>query len=1105
MSAGSNKPNRLAFLTQTAPASYVAGLGRGASGFTTRSDIGPAREGPSAEVIAEAQARRGEEVEIDPEALQDPDNETGLFAGTVYEADDEEADRIYEAVDSKMDERRKARREAREKDEQEQFRASRPKLQQQFADLKRGLATVSDAEWESLPEVGNLTGKKRKRDPRMYAVPDTILVGDRDKLDYENSLDSRQQESGGFLSEVGDGGGALTNLVAIGQARDKVLGLKLDQIAGSSSTVDPKGYLTDLNSVIQKTEAEIGDIKRARMLFDSLVKSNPKHAPGWIAAACVEEHAGRMVAARKLIREGTEHCPKSEDVWLEAARLHQKEDAKIILANAVQNIPQSVKIWLAAAELEVDPQAKKRVMRKAVMHIPNSVRLWKENVNLEDSPAEARILLARATELIPASVELWLALARLETPERAKKVINQARKKVPTSHEIWIAAGRLIEEQARVGLNEDGTDKTDAQCAAELEKVDQTLAMAVPQLRKHGAMLTRDQWLAEAEKCETEGSLRTAEAIVKASVAMEVEEEDRFDTWVADAESALSRGKVVVARSVLAYALRVLPDRRELWRKAADLEKAHGDRASLDGILSQAVKFCPQAEVLWLMSAKEKWLAGDVMAARSTLEQAFVANPESEAIWLAAVKLEAENGEMAVARELLVRARTVADTERIWMKCAVFERQQGQHTQALETLTTALQKYPAFDKLHMIKAQIYEDIGQIGEARTTYSKALKACPKSITLWTLASRLEERDNKAIKARSLLEKARLVNPKEDVLWAESVGVEERSTGVAQAKVVLARGLQECSTSGLLWSLAIWLEPRATRKARSVDALKKSSDDPVIICTVARLFWAEGKIEKARQWFQRAIATDKDLGETWAWWLKFERQHGTKEHQQLVIDGCVAAEPHHSQAWQVVAKDLKNTGKSTKEILELVTAKLPYVDINEWVAVNIFDFYQNLNLFCAVISEVCSIQTCTSMTAGPNLSYEWTDRNRRAVALPAPTYIDYVMTWVQNCLDDETTFPTRAGNDFPPAASSSFAACCKAIFMQLFRVFAHIYHAHFTDLLHLHSEGHFNSLFAHFLVFGQQYRLLEVKDIVGERGREAGVGELWERWRQMGILDA
>jgi len=77
-----------------------------------------------------------------------------------------------------------------------------------------------------------------------------------------------------------------------------------------------------LDSQVIKTEAEIGDIKRARMLFDSLIKSNPKHAPGWIAAAALEEHAGRMVAARKLIKQGCDQCPKSEDVWLEAARLH---------------------------------------------------------------------------------------------------------------------------------------------------------------------------------------------------------------------------------------------------------------------------------------------------------------------------------------------------------------------------------------------------------------------------------------------------------------------------------------------------------------------------------------------------------------------------------------------------------------------------------------------------------------------------------------------------------------------------------------------------------------------------------------------------------------
>ncbi|KDQ20970.1 hypothetical protein BOTBODRAFT_100573 [Botryobasidium botryosum FD-172 SS1] len=921
--------NKLAFLSQQAPASYVAGLGRGASGFTTRSDIGPAREGPSAEVIAEAQAKRGEEVEPDPEAYQDPDNETGLFAGTVYEADDEEADKIYDEVDKKMDMRRRARRcvhEAIEAEALATFRAERPKLQTQFADLKRGLGSVTDAEWENLPEVGNLTRKKRKRDPRegrTYAVPDSILTGDRDRGDMENSLDAKQQQLGGFETPADSGG--VTDLVEMGQARDSLLSLKLDQVSiphsvsGSSSTVDPKGYLTDLNSVVHKTEAEIGDIKRARMLFDSLVKSNPKHSPGWIAAACVEEHAGRMVAARKIIKMGCEQCPKSEDVWLEAARLHNNDDAKVILANAVQHVSQSVKIWLTASELEHDIKAKKRVMRKALEHIPNSVTLWKKTISLETSPADALILLSRAVEVLPHSIELWLALARLETPDRAKKVLNKARKAVPTSHEIWIAAGRLVEQGAMA------EDKIEEARAKELELVDKTIEAGVRELKRHQVVLTRDQWIAEAEKCENEGSLRTCEAIVKATIGMEVEEEDRESTWVGDVEAALGKGRIGTARAVLAYALRVFPDKKSLWRRAADLEKDHGTRDTLETILAQAVRYCPQAEVLWLMFAKEKWLSGDVPGARSVLEQAFVANPESEQIWLAAVKLEAENGELGVAKELLGRARTVADTERIWMKSAVFERQQGQLENALLTVNTALTKYPTFAKLHMIKGQIHTDMGDIPSARTAYAAGLKSCPKNTTLWILASRLEEKDGRAIKARALLEKARLVNPKQEDLWAEAVGVEERSGGAAQAKALLARGLQDCPSSGLLWSLAIWMEPRPARKARSVDALKKSSDNPQVICTVARLFWAEGKIEKARDWFRRATATDKDRGDSWGWWYRFEMEHGTKEHQEDVATKCTAAEPHHSPVWQSVAKDLRNTGKPVREILQLTAKRL------------------------------------------------------------------------------------------------------------------------------------------------------------------------------------
>ena len=44
--------------------------------------------------------------------------------------------------------------------------------------------------------------------------------------------------------------------------------------------------------------------------------------------------------------------------------LQNNDDAKVILANAVQHVGQSVKIWLAAADLEHDVKAKKRVLRK---------------------------------------------------------------------------------------------------------------------------------------------------------------------------------------------------------------------------------------------------------------------------------------------------------------------------------------------------------------------------------------------------------------------------------------------------------------------------------------------------------------------------------------------------------------------------------------------------------------------------------------------------------------------------------------------------------------------------------------------------------------------
>jgi pre-mRNA-processing factor 6 len=82
-----------------------------------------------------------------------------LFTGGAYDAEDKEADSIYDAIEERQDEKRREHRERMEQEVLAKFRKERPKMQQQFADLKRNLSSVSTEEWANLPEPQDI-GKK---------------------------------------------------------------------------------------------------------------------------------------------------------------------------------------------------------------------------------------------------------------------------------------------------------------------------------------------------------------------------------------------------------------------------------------------------------------------------------------------------------------------------------------------------------------------------------------------------------------------------------------------------------------------------------------------------------------------------------------------------------------------------------------------------------------------------------------------------------------------------------------------------------------------------------------------------------------------------------
>jgi len=75
---------------------------------------------------------------------------------------------------------------------------------------------------------------------------------------------------------------------------------------------------------------------------------------------------------------------------------------------------------------------------------------------------------------------------------------------------------------------------------------------------------------------------------------------------------------------------------------------------------------------------------------------------------------------------------------------------------------------------------------------------------------------------------------------------------------------------------------------------------------------------------------------------------------------------------------------------------------------------DFFNQINMLYGTITEFCTEESCSVMAAGPKYEYHWADGYvvKKPIKCSAPKYIDYLMTWVQDQLDDETLFPSKIG---------------------------------------------------------------------------------------------
>mmetsp|Transcript_22018 Transcript_22018/g.67589 ORF Transcript_22018/g.67589 Transcript_22018/m.67589 type:complete len:178 (+) Transcript_22018:265-798(+) len=150
----------------------------------------------------------------------------------------------------------------------------------------------------------------------------------------------------------------------------------------------------------------------------------------------------------------------------------------------------------------------------------------------------------------------------------------------------------------------------------------------------------------------------------------------------------------------------------------------------------------------------------------------------------------------------------------------------------------------------------------------------------------------------------------------------------------------------------------------------------------------------------------------------------------------------------------------------------------DENEWLAVNVVDFFNEVSLLYGIVAEEPMDESVPNGGFPEGFTYMWGEGLRAPIECTADEYVNHVMTWVEEQINDESVFPSDADAAFP----RSFKETVKTVFKRLFRAFAIIYASRFQQMEALGAVAHLNTSFKHFIFFCLEF------DLVGQRELQA-----------------
>lgn len=867
---------RPVFLDQTPPQGYVAGIGRGATGFSSRGNklkIAPKRI----------------PLQSDIKITNEYQNET--------DKEDIEAENVYSRIDSKRNGRNK--------------KEEKPKTQnslKQFTDLKRTLKQVTEEEWLNIPEASDMTRRnKRNRlqeqlNRKTYAAPDALISK---QVDLITSIEEKEEVQGKPLDVDPLGKSLIENGKKIAYDQSK--------------SIETEKYLTQLESINTAIDAsQSEEIKKLRTVFQSYRKSMPKEPQGWIASARLEEKAKRFPLAKKIITEGCQECPRSDEIWLENIRIHRVDihKCKTLIATAIRFIPSSEKLWLKAVELESENINKTRVVRKALSEIPYSEKFWQLAILYETEKSESMRILTKALEFLPKSLDLWKALVNIQPYEEAKKSIKSMKSYIHDSLDVWIVEAQLEEKIFPNCIKGIFTEAFNT-----LETLDNKIDIF--------------KGIDKAIKIESDGIAKNVlEIFISTLFTLKINNNSEVVSLTKYINKMIDcLTKILCLRQLLI----LNPLKFSLWQLLqttcvnlaliSELYKTYEIILFDKDTDYSALKETP---TLVLLYAKDIWkYSSNPDKALSLIDQALSIIPSSTDIWFAKLKILCQLGrnddiEIVFSNmfELFDNKDQTDGRERMFMKYVSFLRYMGRYQEAIEFVKDkCIRTYPQFYKFYLQIGQVYEnDIHEPNEAISWYHRGAVNFPRNNLFQISLGRTYSTSLGNIsRGRSILEVALSNSPKDEMMYQELIQLEFNQGNLEQANLLIEKALKVIPNSPVIWVEKLkFLSDRKSSNKKIVfkDALIKTKNNYLVLVQIALSFYQDGQYKVSEKWLQRAIKANPQFGDSWIWLCK------THQKMNKEISDCLQKvelyEPRYGSLWVQVTKNPKTQYLSPSKVL-------------------------------------------------------------------------------------------------------------------------------------------------------------------------------------------